>query len=162
MGHLKPETIEKIRIKAIGRKHSEETKQKISAIRKGSVPWNKGTKGLVKPNSGSFVKGQFAKEKHPNWKGGISSINHLIRTSIEFKEWRKFIYERDKYTCRVCGKVGGKLNADHIKPFAYFPELRFNVDNGRTLCIECHRLTETFSGKGNWKLRKRDAFGCFT
>lgn len=160
---LKQEIIEKIRSKAFGRNHSQETREKLSKIKKGSIPWNKGTKGIVKPNSGSFVKGQFAGKKHPNWQGGISSTNNIIRTSVEFKKWRKAVYERDNYTCIQCGVKGsGKnLNADHIKPFAYFPELRLDVNNGRTLCVRCHRLTDTFAGKGNWKLRKRNALGCF-
>lgn len=45
------------------------------------------------------------------------------------------------------GYKGNKLQADHIKPFAYFPELRFAIDNGRTLCINCHKKTDSFAGK---------------
>ena len=84
-------------------------------------------------------------KNHYNWQGGITPLNHKIRTSTEFREWRKAVFERDNYTCQFCNKHGGILHADHIKPFAYFPDLRFEVSNGRTLCVDCHRKTPTYS-----------------
>lgn len=86
-------------------------------------------------------------EKNNNWKGGITPENMRIRQSFEYKLWRKSIFERDKFTCIWCKQIGGKLTADHIKPFALFPELRFAIDNGRTLCIDCHRKTDSWGGK---------------
>lgn len=83
-------------------------------------------------------------ESNPNWRGGITPINKLIRGSSQYKEWRKSVFERDQYTCTECGQWGGKLNADHIKPFSIYPDLRFDIDNGRTLCQSCHRATETW------------------
>lgn len=74
-----------------------------------------------------------------NWRGGITPENAKIRASDETKAWRIAVFERDDYTCQVCGDRGGNKHADHIKPFALFPELRFDVSNGRTLCIPCHR-----------------------
>src|SRR3990167_4900663 len=78
------------------------------------------------------------------WKGGITSINQQIRTSWKYKLWRKSVFERDNYTCQFCGQIGGQLQVDHIKPFAFFPTLRFDMSNARTLCLECHKQTSTY------------------
>lgn len=91
--------------------------------------------------------------KSYSWKGGITSVNQAIRNSLEYEEWRKAVFERDNYICRICGKIGGYLNADHIKPFAFYPELRFELSNGRTLCEGCHKQTDTFGVKA-WRARK--------
>lgn len=84
---------------------------------------------------------------HWNWQGGRTKVGRAIRVSLEYKEWRKAVFSRDHYTCQECGSVGKDLNADHIKPFALYPELRFSVDNGRTLCAPCHRQTPTYGVK---------------
>jgi 5-methylcytosine-specific restriction endonuclease McrA len=86
-----------------------------------------------------------------NWKGGITPENHKIRTSPEYHAWRQAVFERDNYTCVFCGKKGGELNADHIRPFAKYPDLRFEVLNGRTLCFPCHKTTDSYLSKGRRK-----------
>lgn len=80
-----------------------------------------------------------------NWRGGVTPINKLIRRSIDYKLWRESVFKRDNYQCIWGGKEhGNNLNADHIKPFALYPELRFAIDNGRTLCKDCHKKTNTY------------------
>lgn len=101
---------------------------------------------------GAFNKGRYAGSKNHFWKGGVTPLIRRLRSSVEYQQWRKAVFERDNYTCVNCGKHGGTLNADHIKPFAHFPELRFDITNGRTLCFPCHRATPTFGGNGGKKL----------
>lgn len=91
---------------------------------------------------------KFVVENNPNWQGGINPINAQIRHSQEYILWRTAVFMRDDYACVIGGKAhGNKLHADHIKPFSLFPELRFAIDNGRTLCENCHRKTDTYGGR---------------
>lgn len=90
------------------------------------------------------VMGKRTGELSLNWRGGKTEANKLIRNSKEYSLWRTAVFERDNFTCIWCKERGGKLEADHIKPFASFPELRFAIDNGRTLCKKCHSTTETY------------------
>lgn len=125
-------------------------------VKTGCIPWNKGIKiDKVKyPNIG-HNKPHTEESKLKNrlnhigknsgkdcylWKGGITPINKQIRTSDEYKQWRMQVLKRDYWTCQKCGyksKKARDIVVDHIYPFVYFPELRFDVANGRTLCKEC-------------------------
>ncbi|KKL18854.1 hypothetical protein LCGC14_2471360 [marine sediment metagenome] len=160
----------------LGRKHTEETKRKMSKSGKGKrhseVAINKMreiAKDRIKRNGDMFspeirlqisklLRGRKLTEQHrrnisnamkgenaPSWKGGITLQKRIIRKSFKYKLWRESVFERDNWTCVFCNTRGGNLEPDHIKPFAFFPELRFDVNNGRTLCIECHKKTETHS-----------------
>lgn len=85
---------------------------------------------------------------NPMWNGGSSAEHKRIWGTREYREWRKAVFERDGYACVLGGKAHGKrLNADHIKPFATYLQLRFVVANGRTLCVPCHRKTPTYGVK---------------
>lgn len=83
-------------------------------------------------------------EYNPAWKGGVTPKNKLVRHSPEYRSWRTSVFTRDNYTCVVCGKRGITLQADHVKPFAFYPELRMATSNGRTLCVSCHKQTVTY------------------
>lgn len=135
----KPETI--LKLKELHKKEnlSLSTRKKMSEARIGKKESLKTRKKKSEALKGS---------KSYLWKGGITQVHQKIRQSLEYKLWRTAVFERDNYTCIWCGdNKGGNLEADHIKPFAYYPELRFAIDNGRTLCKPCHRTTDTWGEK---------------
>lgn len=127
-----------------GKRHTPEAKAKMSKARIG----NKNRLG--KPCTAEqriYISRQTRKhtprgEDHPRWKGGANDHLKAIRGSSEYSDWRIAVFERDGYMCQECGdNTGGNLNAHHIKPFVDYPELRFEVDNGITLCEVCHWKT---------------------
>ena len=133
----------KLRLAHIGIKPSVEARIKMSESHKG-----------IKLSEAHKLKISLSNrgDKGSNWKGGISPLNKVIRRSLEYRLWREAVFKRDNYTCVWCGARNGKgkyieLHPDHIKPFSLFPELRFAIDNGRTLCIDCHKTTDTYGGK---------------
>jgi len=78
---------------------------------------------------------------NPNWRGGgkrNEGSNFYYRTDA-WKKWREAIFKRDNYTCALCKKYGGKLEPHHIKMFSLYPDIRFDEDNGITLCKSCHQ-----------------------
>lgn len=96
----------------------------------------------------------------PGYKGGITPLGEHIKAIPEYLNWRKTVFKRDEYTCQMCGdKTGHNLEGHHIKSFAQIlldnniktvddarncKEL-WNVDNGLTLCRDCHKLTDTYA-----------------
>lgn len=110
----------------------------------GTVPELRGNERFVWPGIRSQIdrdkKKSRSGESHWNWKGGVTPKNQKGRNSPSYKEWRAAVFRRDNYTCQMCGKRGGNLNAHHKKPWAEFPELRFSVENGVTLCHSCHKI----------------------
>lgn len=138
-------------------RHTKEAKIKMRTWHKGKTLSEEHKRKISESGKSLHRIGYWAGKKRPSisgenchlWRGGISSETNLARHSLEYKLWREAVYKRDNYTCIECGQTRGNLNADHIKPFAYFPELRFSIENGRTLCHECHKKTDTYG----WKIR---------
>ena len=85
---------------------------------------------------------QIQCKNHPNWKGGKSIITQQIYHSLEYKQWRQAVFERDNYTCQECRQKGIYLEAHHIKERCNYTELTFCIDNGLTLCVICHNKTK--------------------
>jgi hypothetical protein len=92
---------------------------------------------------------RFIGDKNPSWKGGLSKLHkserRIAMNTVDYQLWRTAVFMRDNYTCQICGQRGLTLNADHVKPWYKYPELRYAIDNGRTLCVECHRQTDTYA-----------------
>lgn len=161
-----PEAIEKMRLAKLGKPLSEEHGNNISKALKGRKLTPEWKAKIAKSNRGKLhnypinpardkKRGMLMMgSKNRFWKGGrMQNYTEIerIRRSAEYRQWRKAVYKRDDYTCQMCGQWGGKLNADHIKRFSDYPELRFEINNGRTLCVECHRQTDTYGGRANKK-----------
>lgn len=75
---------------------------------------------------------------------GISRHGHYLdytlgrgRASYELRVWRNAVFERDDFSCRDCG-ARDRLHAHHIEHWADAPDRRFDVDNGLTVCPDCH------------------------
>lgn len=137
-------------------KHSEESKRKIGQSQKGRKrpdfsEWLKHSN----PN-----KGKFGKE-HPCYKEVKKhKFYKQIRETFKYRQWRSDVFTRDNFTCTQCN-ARGYLEADHIKRFidiireydvkspdeALNCEELWNINNGRTLCVNCHRETDTWGRK---------------
>lgn len=76
--------------------------------------------------------------EHRLWKGGTKTRPEEWKR-VENQEWREAVFKRDAYICQMCHQTGGKLNAHHIKSWKDYPELRYVIDNGLTLCSSCHK-----------------------
>lgn len=128
----------------LGHKNSIETRRKIKEARVNQI---------FTPEQKLEISKRVAKE----WKDGVRKpealswyidgrhrANKPIKQSIEYKLWRKSVFERDDHTCQDCKLRGGELQGHHIKPQSVYPELRFAIDNGVTLCRTCHMKTDSW------------------
>lgn len=126
----------------LGSKASEKTKQKMRLAKLGIK------KSLEHCKNISTAKKRLVIEGKHNWGDGTKSIERVkIYNSFQFRNWRKEVFKRDNYICQQCKVRGGYLEAHHIKPFSLFPELRFVIDNGITLCKKCHIKTDSYGYK---------------
>lgn len=151
------ETKKKMSLKQRGRVLSDETKEKIRQARLGTK-WSEERKRAVSEKytgSGNPFFGKshsmetrvkltkYTGAAKANWKGGITPEHKRVRSTFKYRIWKNAVKKRDNYTCVWCGSKK-ELEADHIQSFAYFPELRYEVSNGRTLCRPCHKKTDSY------------------
>lgn len=106
-------------------------------LKKFDIPIRTQSEALV------LTKEERSGKNASNWKGGLTSAYELARNSIELKQWRKQIFKRDNWTCQYCHDRSHKghsfkIHAHHIKSFVCYPEERFSMNNGITLCEDCH------------------------
>jgi len=129
--------------------YSPEQIKRISEGHKGQIPWNKGRKS------------ELCGDKHPMWKGGVTSLRTLLSVQLEYKEWRMAIFKRDDFTCQQCREKDKHLNAHHIKPLSEIiannqittvkqavscSEI-LDIENGVTLCVDCHGKIDKWRSK---------------
>jgi hypothetical protein len=142
--HLSEKTRTKLSLANTGKKRSKE------AIKNMSLAWNKRERvGFWKNKEKAYMKGA----KNHNWKGGITSLTKQIRHSFKYRQWISDVFTRDNFTCQTCFMKGGYLHSHHIKPFSDILEeysiktLKeaddceelWNINNGQTLCKNCHK-----------------------
>jgi len=150
-----------------GKHHSEETRLRIGRGNKGKkqteeakLKMSRFHKGRPNPSKGK-PRPEISGINNYGWKGGITSLVEQIRKCLKYRQWVSDVYTIDDFTCQECGQRGGDLNAHHIKSFSsilqkyeittYEQALEcdelWNINNGITLCRECHRKLHKKSKK---------------
>lgn len=170
------DTLKKLSIARTGKKLSEQTKEKLrNRVLPPPKPMTDQNKKKVslRMRGNKFCLGKTRSEatrlkmskahkgeNHWNWMGGRSTLRDSIRGSFEYKRWRTKVFLRDNRTCVWCGSKED-IQADHIKPFSLIRKQNkietleqaiacnefWDITNGRTLCLDCHKKTDTYLGK---------------
>jgi 5-methylcytosine-specific restriction endonuclease McrA len=156
---------EETRLKMIGKKHPIPT----NGFKKGHIAWNKGLtiseeirEKIIEAAKNRNISEKTRKkmadshrgDKTNFWKGGIDKKEYKHYRNLNYRLWREKVFKRDNYTCQDCGLHSGNGKAmflipHHIKSYTYYPELRYEVSNGKTLCKDCHN-------KLHWKNYKSE------
>ncbi len=151
-------------------KMTDEHKRKISVSNIGKLHVYKSEETRTKSLS-NLRNDNWVGKKRPE----ISGENHYLynpnrpicsklRSCIKYRQWRSDVFERDNYTCQFCGDRGGRIEADHIKAFSLILienkvntldgglecEELWNINNGRTLCKDCHKTTDNYLLKARY------------
>lgn len=133
-----------------GKKHSEETRKKISE--KAKAQWDSGVFDTPEHKIKRRVCQYEPSKKKPNYKGGISGLNNQIRHCEPYRTWKINVFKRDGHTCQICGKKPRWIEAHHKIQFfkimsknqiktldqAFACDELWDVTNGLTVCKPCH------------------------
>lgn len=95
-----------------------------------------------------MVTGENNHNYNPNKTDEERLLKRYVLGKHTIDGFRNAVYKRDEYTCRVCGQVGGTLNAHHLDGWNWAKDKRFNTSNGVTLCEDCHSKFHNVYGKG--------------
>ena len=170
--HHSEETRQKIKLSNTGKKPSEETiKKMVESKKKKPTRYWLGKK-RPSPSLETRQKMSITAKKNGNkppvrcgesnnkWKGGISKLcPYKHYRNKEYIKWRKEVFERDNYTCERCGIKSGLgkgviLHPHHKKSYTYFKQLRYELSNGVTLCICCHKKEHSMNGYKNHSIKE--------
>lgn len=92
-------------------------------------------------------------EENPNYNPNLTEeqrqANISRHTDLNYRRWFKSVFRRDNYTCQCCGKHGTRINAHHLDGYDWCEEKRLDIDNGVTLCEECHKEFHHLYSYGN-------------
>ena len=124
-------------------------KLKVIAKEKNFGRWMEGKKLSLETRrkQSEAAKAVIARGEHNFYIDGRTPDNKLQRHSLNYKIWREAIFKRDNWTCQECKLRGVRLEAHHIKSFSLFPELRFAIDNGITVCTLCHAKIDSLRAR---------------
>ena len=128
--------------------NSPEVRKKISISKMGDK--NPSKRLDVRLKISKVKRDILLGEKAWNWKGGISKEIDKLRNTFEYSEWRKAVYKKDNFTCQKCNKSkSGKLIPHHIESVNNNIDLIVDLNNGITLCEDCHTMFHRSFGYGN-------------
>jgi hypothetical protein len=119
-----------------GRQHTEETKKRLSEAASVPKPYLRGQRNGMAGRTGSG---------NPNWRGGTTPERQALYAEGPGREWAKTVYARDGYVCVRCGaskRDRRSLHAHHIQPWSSGVG-RFDLENGVTLCRDCHAFVHS-------------------
>ncbi len=146
-------------------------KQRIGEAHRGKTIPPEMRAHLSKINTGKIIPNEIRLKisiamrgnKSHLWRGGVTELYRMVRTCFEYKEWVKGVFKLQNWTCQKCGARGVKIHSHHKKSFkeiireysvTTLEEARacialWDISNGETLCVPCHKLTPNYGGKGH-------------
>jgi hypothetical protein len=126
----------------------------IEARSTGSAPGHKRNDAeAVRDKMRAAKQGKFIGPDNPNWQGGIATKDPE-RNRYQSKMWVKAVKDRDGWKCRECGATE-RLHAHHVKRWRDYPNLRYELSNGITLCHPCHEEAHGHGFKFRWRPVRR-------
>jgi hypothetical protein len=117
--------------------NTQEFKEKNIQIHTGK---KRSIETKIKMQQNSYWLGKIG-DLHPTYKKNLSIYDRKLllrsRKISQYIQWKEQILQRDNYTCQKCGSKK-HLHVHHINNFNNFKEQRTDINNGITLCFECH------------------------